>query len=168
MNTQIFLAINNLAGHSARLDKIGIFFAEYFIYVFAVAVVLLWLKKELRINVYLAIASAIVSRLVIVEIIKRLVNHPRPYEILPHMHQLIADSERGMSFPSGHTVILFSLAFAFYGTKYFWPFVVLATLGSVARVFTGLHFPVDILASIVIAGLTVWLVQRLFKNRILS
>ncbi len=167
MNTQIFFAINHLAGQWVWLDKLGVFFAEYLIYLFAVMVVLLWFKRDLRKHVYLAIVSAIVSRLIIVEVLKRLVNHPRPYEIVPGIHQILTDSEHGMSFPSGHAVILFSLAFAFYGTRYFWPAVILATLGSVSRVFVGVHFPLDILASVVIALLTVWLIKRLFKNKLL-
>jgi undecaprenyl-diphosphatase len=168
MNEQIFLAINGLAGKSQFFDTLGVFFAEKFLYIFAIIIVGLWLNKSLRYYVYVAITSAIVSRIVIVEVIKRIVNHPRPYEVVVNIHQLLADSEHGMSFPSGHTVIYFSFAFAFYGTKYFWPFVILAAIGSVARVFVGVHFPVDIAASIVIAAVVVAAIRRLFKKPILS
>jgi undecaprenyl-diphosphatase len=168
MNQSLFLTINGFAGHWHWLDVAGIFFAEKFLYVFALLVVLLWLSKRLRPYVYMAIASAFLSRIVIVEVIKRIVNHPRPYEIVSNIHPLLSDAEHGMSFPSGHTVIYFSFAFAFWGTEYFWPFLVLATLGSVARVYVGVHFPVDIVASVIIAAIVAWLVRKLFKKPILS
>ncbi|MBX4204761.1 MAG: phosphatase PAP2 family protein [Candidatus Doudnabacteria bacterium] len=168
MNQQIFLAINGLAGRSQFFDTLGVFFAEKFLYVFAIIIVALWLDKRLRTHVYLAVLAAAVSRLFIVEVIKRIVNHPRPYEIVANIHQLLADNEHGMSFPSGHTVIYFSFAFAFYGTKYFWPFIILASLGSLARVYVGVHFPIDIAASVIIAAVIAAALRGLFKKPISS
>ena len=162
MNNQIFLAINGFAGHWAVLDAVGIFFAKYFVYLFGAFILSFWLKKSLRDNFYTAFFSAAVSY-GFVEVVKRLINLPRPYEVL-RVHQLLVDQERGNSFPSGHTVVLFSFAFAFYGTKYFWPFLILAAVGSLARIYVGVHYPGDILASIVIAGLAVFFVKRLFKK----
>ena len=165
MNEKLFHLINDFAGRSHFLDVAGVFFAEKFLYVFAVIIALLWLDKRVRNYVYLAFASAFVSRIIIVEVLKRIVNHARPYEILTHIHQLLADSEHGMSFPSGHTVVYFSFAFAFWKTPYFWPFLILATLGSVARIFVGVHFPADIAASIAIAWIVVWLCRKYFKGK---
>ncbi len=167
MNHQLFYAINNLAGRWPVLDKIGIFFADYFVYVSAVLLLLLWFNKKNRGYVELAFASAFFTRVVIVELIKRIFNRPRPEELLPNVHTFNIH-EYGYSFPSGHAVIYFSLAMAFWGTKYFWPFFVLAILGALSRIFVGVHFPIDILASFIIAWLTVWLFRRLFRNRILS
>jgi undecaprenyl-diphosphatase len=168
LDHRIFYAINNLAGKSHLLDVLGLFFANTFLYVFIVIIALLWFFKRLRPYVYLAFGSALVSRLIIVQALKVIFNHPRPYEILTQIHQLLPDGEHGMSFPSGHAVVYFSFALAFWGTEYFWPFFIGATLGSLARVFVGVHFPGDVLASFFIAWLTVWLLRRLFKNRILS
>jgi undecaprenyl-diphosphatase len=168
MNEAVFHAINNIAGQSHILDVIGVFFAEKFLYVFALIVLALWFNKRRRPYVYLAVTSALVSRVIIVEVFKRIINHPRPYEILTNLHQLLIDNEKGMSFPSGHAVIYFSFALGFWGTEYFWPFMILATFSSIARIFVGVHFPGDILASFIIAWLTVWLVRRLFKKQILS
>lgn len=166
MNTQIFLAINGVATKWHWLDVLGIFLADKFIYVFAIIIAGLWFNKRLRSYVYVAFASAFVSRIIIVEVIKRIINHPRPYEIVTNIHQLLADNEHGMSFPSGHTVIFFSFAFAFWGTEFFWPFLIFATLGSLSRIFVGVHFPADIAASFIIAWLTVWLVKKLFKKQL--
>ena len=168
MNEQLFHAINNLAGKSHVLDVLGVFFADKFLYIFALIILGLWFSKRLRPYVYLTLGSTLIARGVIVEIMKRLINHPRPYEVVGNLHQLMADNEHGMSFPSGHAVIFFSFAFGFWGTEYFWPFLIMATLGSLARVFVGVHFPADILASFFIAGLVVWVGRRLFKKWFLS
>ena len=163
MDHQIFLAINGLAEQSNFLDQIGIFFAENFLYFFLILVALLWLKTEWRSNVYAALLSAAVSRGVIVEMIKRMVARPRPFEIL-QVNQLIEEDIK-RSFPSGHAVIYFSLAFAFYGTRLFWPFIFLASLGSLARIFVGVHYPLDVLAGLLTAAVTVFLVRRFFETK---
>lgn len=167
MDHQILLAINGFAGRYIVLDKIGLFFSDYFLYFALLGVALLWLRKNVRVNVYASFVSVILARGVVVEIAKRLVDRPRPFEILD-IHNIANASGSGRAFPSGHTAIFFSLAFAFYGTKYFWPFLILAFLASIARIYVGVHYPTDVLASIVIAGLVVWLVKTLFKNRVLS
>ncbi|MEO8065387.1 MAG: phosphatase PAP2 family protein [Candidatus Doudnabacteria bacterium] len=164
MNEALFHVINNLAGKSHVLDALGIFLADKFLYVFFAIVIGLWLSRKLRPNVYLALGSALIARGIIVEILKRIINHPRPYEILQNIHQLLADNEHGMSFPSGHAVIYFSLAFGFWKTEYFWPFFVAATLGSLARVFVGVHYPADIVTSAVIALLTVWVIKKALNH----
>lgn len=168
MDYTFFSAINGLAGKWHWLDAIGKFFGgDYFLYLFALAVAILWFNNNIRNRVYLALVSVAVGRIVIVEILKRIVDRPRPYEAIA-VRQLIADNEHGVSFPSGHSAIYFALAFAFWGTKYFWPFFFLAVAGSVARVFVGVHYPFDILAGALIGGLTALLLKRLFKNRILG
>ena len=167
MDHQLLLAINSLAGKYIVLDKIGLFFSDYFLYVAIAGVALLWLKKDLRHNIYVAFASVILGRGIIVEIIKRFVDRPRPFEILD-INNIANAAGSGRAFPSGHAVIFFSLVFAFYGTKYFWPFLILAIIASLARIFVGVHYPSDIWVSVVIAAITVWGVTTLFKNRILS
>jgi undecaprenyl-diphosphatase len=164
MNNKLFFAINNFAGKHHFLDVLGIFFADKFLYVFLLVVAALWLNKSLRKYVYLAATSVVINRLILVELLKRFFNHPRPYEILPKLNLLLVDNERGMSFPSGHAVIYFSLAFSFWGTKYFWPFFIFATIGSVARVYVGVHFPYDIIGSFIVAFFMVWWFRSLFKD----
>jgi undecaprenyl-diphosphatase len=167
MDHNIFLAINGLAGLSPILDSIGIFLADNFIYFFIVGIALLWLKRDLHLNIYVAFISALISRVVIVELIKQMVARPRPFEILD-VHKLLIDEGSGKSFPSGHTVIFFSIAFAFWGTRWFWPLVVLATLASLSRIFVGVHYPLDVLVGAIIGALVSLILMRLLKNRILS
>lgn len=164
----LFLAINGLAGRWMWLDAIARFLAnDWFLYLLALVILLLWLDKRLRMNVYLAISSVLVGRAVITEFLKRIVNRARPYEVLD-VHQLIIDNEHGLSFPSGHATIFFAIAFAFYGTKYFLPLFVLAFLASLARVVVGVHYPLDILVGAVIGAGSAWALRSLFKSRFSS
>jgi undecaprenyl-diphosphatase len=160
MDYQIFRVINNLAGQNEFLDQVGIFFADVFLYVFLAGVGLMWFSEKLRANVYAAFASVLVSRGVAVEIIKHLVARPRPFET-NDVHQLVIEEEVKQSFPSGHAVMYFSLAFAFWGTRWFWPFFTLALLGSLSRVFVGVHYPLDILASLIIAAIIAWPIRKI-------
>jgi undecaprenyl-diphosphatase len=170
LDHRIFFAINNLSGKNSFFDGIGRFLAgNIFVALWCLVIVAIWFfSKNLRKQVYVAVVSAGVSRFVIVEIIKRLVDRQRPYEALANIHKLIVDNEHGMAFPSGHAVVYFSFAFAFWKTKYFWPFFILACIASLDRVYVGVHYPFDILASFFIAWATVWIVKRLFKTRFLS
>lgn len=164
MDHQLFLAINGLAGKSHLLDVVGTFVGgDKFLYLFTLVVILLWFNKRVRRYVYLGLGSALVARGIVAEVLKRLVHRPRPFEVL-NVHQLIVDNEKGTSFPSGHATVYFALAFAFWGTEYFWPLFTAAIVGSVGRVFVGVHYPVDILAGAVISGLTVWVLRRFFKK----
>jgi undecaprenyl-diphosphatase len=166
MDHQLLLQINSLAGRWPVLDQIGIFLAgNIFVALWILLIIAIGVKfKSLRQNVYLALVSALVSRGIVVEVLKRIFNRPRPYEIIANLHQLVADTEHGMSFPSGHTVIYFSLAFAFWRTKYFWPFFVLAIIGSLARVFVGVHYPADIIVGAIIGIITSLSLKPLFKK----
>ncbi len=162
LDVRIFSWIHGLSGESGIADQIGVFFADHFMFVFGVVVLLLWFVQGYRQNVLLAIGNVVFSRLIIVEIIKRVVSRPRPFEVMDIKN--LVPEDLMMSFPSGHTVIYFSLAFAFWKTKLFWPFFALAVVGSLARIYVGVHYPTDILGSFLIAVIVAVLIARLFKK----
>ena len=163
MDHNLFLTINGLVGKSHLLDVIGKFVGgDYFLYLFVLLVALLWFKIGMHKRVYLALGSGAIAY-VITGLIKHLIFRSRPFEILP-VHQLIIDTERGNSFPSGHATVYFALAFAFWGTEYFWPFITLATLGALGRVFVGVHYPLDILAGAVVGTITVLFLRKFFQR----
>ncbi len=164
MDHQIFLAINGLAGRTQWFDTIARFIGgDWFFYLFALGIALLWFHLNFKKRVYLAFISAAIAYGGVVQFLKHVITRSRPFEILT-VHQLIIDNERGNSFPSGHTALYFALAFSFWGTKYFWPFFVLAVLGGLGRVVVGVHYPLDVLAGAII-GASVSLLLRGFSKR---
>ncbi|MBU4142796.1 phosphatase PAP2 family protein [Patescibacteria group bacterium] len=166
----LFQQINSLAGLWPILDWLGIFLASYLQYLVVAGLLLFWFwdkSREERIkNCYLAgaaISAIILSRLVFTEIIRWIWFRPRPF--IDHAVSSLIIHENTGSFPSGHAAFFFALA----GAVYFfnrragqWLFAA-AILISLARVFVGVHYPLDILAGALVGIFSGWLVVWLYK-----
>ena len=108
--------------------------------------------------------------------VKILVDRPRPDAAL--LAHPFSPLQTDGSFPSGHTAYVVALAFAFWfllrDTRYAWAPIVFGVLGTalvgLAVVSDGLHFPTDVLGSIVWALATAaavrWVVVDLIAARI--
>ncbi len=104
---------------------------------------------------------------VIVVFLKRVFDVPRPYEALdinPLFHQALGDS-----FPSGHAAVFGALCFALlfmHRSFGVFLFTFLATIALLSRIATGVHYPVDILAGLVVGFLVAYLVYVIFRPTI--
>lgn len=169
MDYSLFTFINNLAGKWVCLDSLAIFFAEYFVYFLvagAVAVFfLIKIKREKIRYLFLIGVSVILSRLIITELIRLIWHRSRPF-IDHQVNQLIEHGASG-SFPSGHIAFLFTLTTViyFFNKKIGWLFFISSFLIGLARIFVGIHYPLDILGGIVVGVLSVVLVRILMKAR---
>ncbi len=110
--------------------------------------------------------------------LKPLVARPRPYDYqLEHFGvtiPLLIEKQSDFSFPSGHTIASFEAAVAM--TLHRWklgvPALVLASLIAFSRLYLYVHYPTDVLASLVlgtaIAFLGTWLVKKgyeIYENK---
>lgn len=163
MDVFLFEKINNLAHVSKILDWVGIFLADYTLYIIGIIFLVLLFWKKNRLMVISAAISVVLSRLVIAEIIKNLLHRPRPYVILETAEKLITENKDFQSFPSGHAAIFFAIAMAvyFFNKKLGVVFFIGAILIGFARIFTGIHWPSDILAGAVIGILSGWIINKL-------
>ena len=162
INIKIFTDINRFAGESTLLDTIVIAIAEYSPYVFIAVLFYLWFssrtdgKYSALVAGYSAIAGVLINRFITIFYF-----HPRPFmlEIGTQLVYHVPES----SFPSDHTTFMLSIAAMLL---YFRSSVVIGCLlfffglisGS-SRVFCGVHFPMDIIGSVLvslIATSTVW------------
>ena len=100
--------------------------------------------KNLRIALE-AMVAAVFSRFVFSEIIRHFYNKPRPVEVISGLQKLIEQTPGG-SFPSGHAAFFFAIAGTvfIYDRKWGIAFFIGALLMGVARVYAGIHWPIDI------------------------
>ncbi|MFH1575534.1 MAG: phosphatase PAP2 family protein [Candidatus Nealsonbacteria bacterium] len=158
----IFQQINGLAGQWAYLDALGIFFAEYFIYILGVAaVVLFW--KDLR-RIFWMILAVLLARFGITELIRFFWLRSRPF--VENSVNLLIGHESTGSFPSGHASVCFALSFIvyYYNKKAGKIFFIASFLISTARVFAGVHWPLDILGGAAVGILAGWIVIKISKR----
>lgn len=161
-----FEFLNRAALVSPALDTAIIFIADWLGY-WVVAALIVWLlaatlprwRREYFANVaamsVFALASAVVARLGIAEIVRLWWDRPRPFEALAGVRQLL-DHSRGDAFPSGHATFFFALA---AGITPFYPrasiaFYLAAAAISLSRVIGGIHWPSDIIAGALVGIVT--------------
>lgn len=163
MDQYLFNLINQFAGRSVILDRIAVFFAEYFEYVLMLLLLIIFWKKPR--TIIQAFLSAILARFGVVELIRYLLPRARPF--VENNVNLLVSHEASSSFPSGHAAFYFALATIvyFYNKKAGIVFFISAFLISLARVFSGIHWPSDILAGAIVGIFSGWLVVKLSRRR---
>lgn len=181
MNLFIFNFIHGLAGKLWLLDYFGIFLADYFGYfLILIAGILILKEKGWQGKIYffsLIALSIILSRGIIAEIIRFFYPIARPFSAL-NFEPLVNNSGAYNSFPSGHATFYFALAFAIFlffykrgepaGIKLGWQFLTGALIIGIARIFSGVHWPLDILAGAFIGIASVFLVELIIPKQNLA
>lgn len=180
MDSKFFHLINNLSGFSF-IDALMVFCAVYLIWIELGLFLALWIsnynlksttRRRHRI-LFLGFLSAGFGYF-INQIIALFYFRSRPFVENEWTARLIEKSDFDKSFPSDHTVVAFSLALAvfFYNKKLGAVLLVMASLISLSRIYVGVHYPLDVLAGIVIALFCVALfykvVNRKWKIRVLE
>lgn len=162
-DTQLFYLLNNLAGQSPFFDGVIVFFASYLAYILGVFFVALvffsqYSKREKWELLLVTGISAVIARFGVTEIIRYFYHHPRPFDALSGVHQLLAESS--WSFPSGHATFFFAMATAIYLYNKKWGigFFGAAILVTVARVIAGVHYPSDIIGGALLGVLVAYIV----------
>ncbi len=164
----LFRILNGLAGRSALLDGIFQFFINDYMVPTALVLTLLGLwfagsspaqraalqSTVLRALLALAIAS------IILKLINLIYFRPRPFTTWPVTLLFYHPSDS--SFPSNAATVSVALAAAVWLYERRWGTWMLALAGAmaVARVCSGVHFPLDIVAGAWLGGLSAWAVSR--------
>jgi undecaprenyl-diphosphatase len=176
LNLAIFHFINNAAGYYHDLDLFMVFLTTYLSYAIVSMVVL-------YVGVYLPIRrSAPIDRLrslaqggelvfvlaatwFVVQTIKVLTAHPRPFAALTDIIVLLPQ-QTGYSFPSAHAAITVAVATTISFTHrrlglllYAFAFVV-----GMSRIYTGVHYPIDVLVGILLGIIIPYLIHMVFAQ----
>ena len=163
LNAALFLLINASEHPNMVLLAIAKLFSGYAIWLVPLFLVVGWLRGSgpSRKLILEATASGLAG-LLINQVIGLVWQHPRPSMIgLGHTFiSHVADS----SFPSDHLTLLWAVSFSFLMHQRPRPAgVILALLGlpmAWARIYLGVHFPLDIVGAAMVAALSAWLCFR--------
>ncbi|MDD9149663.1 MULTISPECIES: phosphatase PAP2 family protein [unclassified Sporolactobacillus] len=163
----VFHAINNLSGHISWADAILSFVAQYALEIYGLFFIAFWFflprsKIETRHSLVLAVFSGVLALLINV-IISHIWARPRPFVTLPQgtYHQLIPHPADA-SFPSDHGSGGTAIASATWG-KSKWVsriFTIFTAIMLFSRIYTGVHWPTDILASIIVGLFSSWVIRK--------
>ena len=148
INRILFEFLFQWSGRSSLFDASIVFLAKFLPYLLVLGFLIWVFSREhwkLRWLVFAEGAIAIIlARGIITEAIRFFYHNPRPFEALSFSALI---SESSSSFPSGHAAFFFALAMTvfYYGRRLGWWFLAFAFVVGLARVFAGVHWPLDIL-----------------------
>ena len=157
MDWSIFHWLNSATqGNDSGQDTAEVF-NTWAIIVLVVAAGVLWLlaspSGSLRLKLATACAtlSALVGLLINVALSK-IWYHDRPFATHPHQTVLLIHHAPDNSFPSDHATVAFAIAFAVFAFSRPLGALLVLTAGAVAldRVFVGVHYPLDLAASLLV------------------
>ena len=160
LNHTIFFLLNASEHPSRLLLTIATFFAEYAIWVIPAIIGIGWLRgSDHTRKVLLEATASGLAGLLINQIIGLVWQHPRPF-MIGLGHTLISHAADS-SFPSDHLTLLWAVAFSFLMHRSLrMAGLALALLGlpvAWARIYLGVHFPLDMVGSALVAVLSAWL-----------
>ena len=159
-NQSLFLLINAPAHPGAVVLALAKLFAKYVILLMPLTLLVGWLRGNERTRkLMLEAAISALLALLIAQIIGLVWPHPRPFmiglghQLIPH----VADS----SFPSDHLTLMWSVGFSLLLHAETRAAGVLLTLLGLpvawARVYLGVHFPLDMAGAALVAAFSAWL-----------
>lgn len=136
-------------------------------------VVMVTLPKKIRWEyIWRGVCAGILAE-IFARIAEHLYHHYPPF-VVQHVHPLAWHINNVNSFPSDHALLVFAAAFVVWAStknpKVGIPLVILSVIVGVGRVMAHVHWPIDIITSIVIAGVATAIVYNIsYKgNRPLS
>ncbi len=163
LNHSLFLLINAGAHPPQALYLFAWLSAEGLIYILAAALAIGWLRGNTKTRWTLVYAGLVATTALLINRLIGLVwYHPRPFEI-GLGHTLSAHTPE-TSFPSDHATVFFSitLALLFRPRLRVWGLILVpvSLLVAWSRVWLGIHYPLDILGSLIVSGMVVAVLNR--------
>jgi len=162
MNLNYYLAekVRELAEISTLIDYVMVVLAEYGAYLLPITLIILFLLRGKHRKDSLFVFFTTILAIEISYIVSELYYHPRPFE----MYDTLLSRVPQNTFPSQHASTLFPFAFALlYRNKKTLGifFLAWASINAFARIYVGFHFPLDIVAGIIIGILSVGILKQL-------
>lgn len=163
-NVSLFFLIFNLSNKSTFLDVFMLMGARVIIFVAFLLMFILAFKggiKEKKVFILVIISIPII--ILLIKIIHIFYYEPRPF-ITYHFIPLFPYGDDA-SFPSRHASMMVAIAFAYTYFKSKWAllFLVFMLWVGISRIYTGIHYPIDILGGILVGLISLILSKYLVK-----
>lgn len=174
LDHSLSLWINSFAGRFIGLDVLGIFCADFLIFVIPLIIILFYFIS--RRDHFISILLKIILAMALAYLISHLLNYVlgvffirrRPFVVYSEIYQLSKfwAPPQDFSFPSDHTATAFVMGLVVFANwrKLGSILLVIASILGLARVFIGVHYPLDILGGVLTAFLSVWLMNVIFRK----
>lgn len=163
LNHRLFFLINAPAHPDALMVSFACGLADELIWLVPLLLMYGWLwGNEQRRIVMLEATAAGLAGLLANQAIALFWQHPRPFMVnMGHTFlRHVADS----SFPSDHLTLIWSVSFCLIMRKHFRPAGIAVALTGLpvawARIYLGVHFPLDMVGAALVAVMSAWLVLR--------
>ncbi len=168
----LLLFLNDFTGRYFYLDFFFYFFAAVVPYII-VFLFLFFLIRNWRKNGWFVgevLLTGFFARYTLVELVRYFFPRIRPFQVLEDVNLLLPYKET-LSFPSGHTAFLFGISTAvyFYNKNVGIVLYIFSFVMGVSRIFTGIHWPTDVLAGALVgifAGIFVSEISRFVKRKV--
>jgi len=167
LNHTLFLWLNASAHPAPAMAWLGVFFAVYAVWIVPITAGIGWLRggPGVRQALLRAAVSALAAWLMN-QWIGWLWPQPRPFA-LGLGHQLV-EHAANFSFPSNHLALTWAVAFSLLLEPGWRRFGLALALWGVpiawARIYVGVHFPLDMLGAALVALACALLVRRLWRS----
>lgn len=177
LNTRLFEFINGAAGYYHPLDVLFVVATSYYTILIVGLIVAYYIAFYIPMHqegagcirafkqAGITVLSIVVTTIV-VSVMKVVIAYPRPFKTLPNLHVLIS-LPNSYSFPSGHAAFTMALATAVYiyhrrlGEILF----VFAVVVGLARIYVGVHYPLDVGVGFLLGYLIPKLLQHYFVKK---
>ncbi|MFU1796084.1 undecaprenyl-diphosphatase [Paenibacillus azoreducens] len=162
---QLFHAINEWGRSASFLNPFMRFFAEDAFYLFFAGFLIYWfVRNENNRKMVIQSVISVCGGLAVSWLLGHLFYRDRPF--VSHAVIQLIQHAANASFPSDHAIGAFAIAasFALYRKKEGIAWLIMAALIAFSRVWTGVHYPTDILGGALI-GVIVAAVVHMLVNR---
>ncbi|MDR1122958.1 MAG: glycosyltransferase family 39 protein [Endomicrobium sp.] len=140
-----------------------------FFIILTICISILWKNKKEHFLTKLALLTSIMAvGAVIIHFLKYYFERPRPLKVFGKNTNILFEKIYTLSFPSGHTELAFSLCiFMFVMVKKYWYLYILFAFSSgFYRIYTGNHFPSDVLAGALIGVFSAYAIVTIFRKKL--
>ncbi|MCY7433238.1 undecaprenyl-diphosphatase [Bacillus safensis] len=156
LNEDLFRWVNELSINYGYLNPIFIGLAEYTVLLAVLVCLFVWFQNRSRYNRAMVVSAGLTF--VLAELLGKIAGmfyfNQQPFAEMSHVNLLI-QKEVNNSFPSDHTIFIFSICvifWLFHKRHMYW--LIIACAVGFSRIWVGVHYPLDVLAGAAIAFLT--------------